>query len=128
MNLARIGNKYFTETEPWKTRKENPQACNNTLYVSNQLCGALSMLMEPVLPDSMRKLRHQLAISDTLSWDDITDHMIQSETEIEAGEVLFTKVEDEQIEAQIKKLEERAMDSEQKVFHLLKIIFNLMNS
>ena len=114
MNLARIGNKYFTETEPWKTRKENPQACNNTLYVSNQLCGALSMLMDPVLPDSMRKLRHQLAISDTLSWDDITDHMIQSETEIEAGEVLFTKVEDEQIEAQIKKLEERAMANEQK--------------
>ena len=47
MNLARIGNKYFTETEPWKTRKENPQACNNTLYVSNQLCGAPPCLWNP---------------------------------------------------------------------------------
>ena len=72
------------------------------------------MLMEPVLPDSMRQLRHQLTISDTLSWDDITDHMIQSKTKIEAGEVLFTKVEDHQIEAQIKKLEDRATASEQK--------------
>lgn len=108
INLARAGNKYFTETEPWKTRKDNPQACNNTLYVSNQICAALSVLMEPVLPDSMRKLRGQLGMSETISWDQISDKMIPSGSEVNAGEVLFTKVEDEQIEAQIKRLEERA--------------------
>ena len=114
INLARIGNKYFTETEPWKTRKGNPQACNNTLYVSNQLCGALSVLMEPVLPDSMQKLRNQLKISTDITWNDISDQIIKSGTIIEAGEVLFAKIEDVQIEAQIKKLEEKARASESK--------------
>ncbi len=108
IQLARIGNKYFTETEPWKTRNVNPQACNNTLYVSLQISAALSMLMEPVLPTSMKKLRTQLSIKEGLSWEDISNNMISSGTDIEFGEVLFTKVENEQIEKQIQKLEERA--------------------
>ncbi len=112
LNLARIGNKYFTETEPWKTRKENQQACDNTLYVSIQLCAALSLLLEPVLPDSMKILRSQLSLTNDLGWNDISDHLIESGTFIEQGEVLFTKVEDEQIEAQIKRLEDRAAASE----------------
>ncbi len=114
INLARIGNKYFTETEPWKTRKDNPQACNNTLYVSVQLCAALSVLMEPVLPDSMKTLRSQLSLSNELGWDKITDKMIEAGTVIDQGEVLFTKVEDEQIDAQIQRLEERAAANEPK--------------
>ncbi len=108
LNLARVGNKYFTETEPWKTRKDNQQACNNTLYVSNQICAALGVLMDPVLPDSMKKLRTQLGMNDEISWDQITEEMIPAGTAVDAGEVLFTKVENEQIEAQIKRLEERA--------------------
>ncbi|MBO6524329.1 MAG: methionine--tRNA ligase [Balneolaceae bacterium] len=108
INLARAGNKYFTETEPWKTRNENPQACNNTLYVSLQICAALSMLMEPVLPASMKKLRNQLKVAEGLSWDEINDFMLTSGTDVEVGEVLFNKVEDSDIEKQIQKLEERA--------------------
>lgn len=108
IQLARVGNKYFTETEPWKTRNENPEACNNTLHVSLQISAALSVLMEPVLPSSMKKLRNQLQISEGLSWNDITDSMIVSGTKIEVGEVLFTKVEDDQIKKQVQKLEERA--------------------
>lgn len=121
INLARIGNKYFTETEPWKTRKDNPQACDNTLYVSVQLCAALSLLLEPVLPDSMKTLRSQLSLSYNLSWNDISDQLINAGTLIEQGEVLFTKVENEQIEAQIKRLEDRAAASEpQSPFSALK--------
>lgn len=121
LNLARIGNKYFTETEPWKTRKENPQASNNTLYVSVQLCAALSLLLEPVLPDSMKTLRSQLSLSNKLGWNDISDQLINAGTLIEQGEVLFTKVENEQIEAQIKRLEDRAAASEpQSPFSALK--------
>tara|TARA_R110000868_G_scaffold304437_25_gene565464 strand:- start:338 stop:2371 length:2034 start_codon:yes stop_codon:yes gene_type:complete len=108
IQLARVGNKYFTETEPWKTRNENPQVCNNTLYVSVQICAALSLLMEPVLPTSMKNLRVQLRITEGFSWDDISESLVPSGTKIEVGEVLFTKVEDEQIEKQVKKLEERA--------------------
>ncbi len=108
MNLARAGNKYFTETEPWKSRKENPEACDNTLHVSLQICAALSILMDPILPESMKELRAQLGMKDEIRWKDISDSMLQSDSQINPGDVLFTKVEDEQIDAQIKKLEERA--------------------
>ncbi|MBO6621304.1 MAG: methionine--tRNA ligase [Balneola sp.] len=108
MNLARAGNKYFTETEPWKTRNNDPQACANSLHVSLQICAALSVLMEPVLPDSMKKLRNQLSYSGKVSWDSISDSMLEVGNSIDPGEVLFTKVEDEEIEAQVARLEERA--------------------
>lgn len=108
MNLARAGNKYFTETEPWKTRSSNPQACANSLHVSLQICAALSVLMEPILPDSMKKLRTQLSYSGEISWDSISDSMLEVGNSINPGKVLFTKVEDEEIEAQISRLEERA--------------------
>lgn len=108
MNLARAGNKYFTETEPWKTRNSDPKACANSLHVSLQICAALSVLMEPVLPDSMEKLRNQLSYSGKVSWDGISDSMLEVGNSIDPGEVLFTKVEDEEIEAQISRLEERA--------------------
>ncbi|GAB5408899.1 MAG: methionine--tRNA ligase [Balneolaceae bacterium] len=112
LQLARVGNKYFTETEPWKTRNENPQACNNTLNVSIQICGALSMLMEPVLPSSMKKLRTQLGLAEDFKWDDINKTLVASGTTIDVGDVLFTKVEDSEIEKQIKKLEERAQEKD----------------
>lgn len=108
MNLARVGNKYFTETEPWKTRNSDPQACDNSLHVSLQICAALSVLMEPILPDSMKKLRTQLGYDKNVSWESINNTMLESGSEIKPGEVLFTKVEDEEIENQIKRLEERA--------------------
>tara|TARA_R110002126_G_scaffold30793_1_gene100145 strand:- start:9806 stop:11839 length:2034 start_codon:yes stop_codon:yes gene_type:complete len=108
MNLARAGNKYFTETEPWKTRNNDPQACANSLHVSLQICAALSVLMEPILPDSMKVLREQLSYSGDLAWDKISESMLESGSEINPGEVLFTKVEDEEIDAQIKRLKERA--------------------
>ncbi|MFY0685474.1 MAG: methionine--tRNA ligase subunit beta, partial [Balneola sp.] len=108
ISLARIGNKYFTETEPWKTRNDDPQSCNNSLHVSLQICAALSVLMEPILPDSMKVLREQLGYTEEFTWDSISDSMLTSGSSIEPGEVLFTKVEDEEIETQIKRLEERA--------------------
>jgi methionyl-tRNA synthetase len=108
MNLARTGNKYFTETEPWKTRNSDPEACNNSLHVSLQICAALSILMEPILPDSMSKLRNQLGYDKGLNWDSISDSMLEPGTEIDPGQVLFNKVENEEIETQIKRLEERA--------------------
>src|SRR5690554_140354 len=108
INLARFGNKYFTETEPWKTREANPQACSNTLNVSLQICAALSILMDPILPASMQTLRKQLNYKGTITWDSILDNMLSEGTEIAVGEVLFTKVENDEIAAQLKRLEERA--------------------
>ncbi|MEQ9265626.1 MAG: methionine--tRNA ligase [Balneolaceae bacterium] len=108
INLARAGNKYFTESEPWKTRNSDPQACANALHVSLQICAALSILMEPVLPESMKKLRTQLGLSSEVSWENISTDSLKVGTAIDSSEVLFTKVEDEQINAQIKKLEDAA--------------------
>jgi methionyl-tRNA synthetase len=108
MNLARAGNRYFTETEPWKTRKENPEACGNTLYVCVQICAALSVLFQPVMPGKMAKLRGQLGVPDTASWDEVTETMVAGGQLVKQGEILFEKIEDETVEEQIQILKDRA--------------------
>lgn len=108
MQLARIGNRYFTETEPWKTRKENPEACGNTLYVCLQISAALSVLFEPILPHKMRLLRVQLGVPEGITWDMVDDHILSSGQLIEEGDILFEKIEDETVEKQVEKLKERA--------------------
>jgi methionyl-tRNA synthetase len=108
MNLARIGNKYFTETEPWKTRKENPEACGNTLHTSLQICAALSVLFTPILPSKMQELRNYLSLSGTPAWDNINDTMLKPGTGIHSGEILFRKIENEEVEAELEKLKKRA--------------------
>lgn len=106
MNLARAGNRYFTETEPWKTRKENPEACGNTLHVCIQICAALSVLFEPVLPHKMAKLRKQLGIPNTITWDQVNDQILPSGQLVDQGKILFEKIEDEVVEKQISRLKE----------------------
>ncbi len=104
MNLARLGNKYFTDTEPWKTRKSDPQSCANALYVSAQVSAALSVLFDPILPHSMSQLRKDLGVADSTTWDGILERMIAPGSKISAEAILFPKVEDELIQAQIDKL------------------------
>jgi methionyl-tRNA synthetase len=111
MHLARIGNRYFTETEPWKTRKENPEACGNTLNVCVQISAALSILFHPVLPAKMSQLRNQLGVPDTLQWDDVTSDLIPAGQIVEQGKILFEKIEDEAVQEQIDILESRAAES-----------------
>jgi len=113
MNLARAGNKYFTETEPWKSRKEDPQKCANTLHVCLQISGALSILFDPVLPYSMIKLRKQLGISENPSWDDVNDSILSPGTEIHQSEILFTKIEDETVQNELDKLKARSKSLDQ---------------
>lgn len=108
MQLARVGNKYFNDTEPWKSRNENPQTCANSLHVSLQLCAALSVIMEPILPEAMANLRKQLGIKTEPSWNIISSSILEVNQAILPDEVLFQKVEDQEIEAQVQKLEERA--------------------
>lgn len=103
MNLARIGNKYLTETEPWKTRKTDPQSCANSIHVCLQVASALSMLFDPVLPKKMSVLRKNLGLSD-VSWDNVQSSMLAAGQGISSGEILFAKIEDEAIQHQIDKL------------------------
>src|SRR5699024_8151880 len=110
MKLARIGNKYFTDTEPWKTRKEDPEACANSLHVCLQITAALSILFEPILPQKMATLRSELNLPDDLSWNDSTDSIISEGNSIKEGEILFTKIEDEEVEEQLEKLNKRTAE------------------
>jgi methionyl-tRNA synthetase len=122
MQLARIGNRYFTETEPWKTRKENPEACANTLYVCLQISAALSVLFGPILPNKMHQLKEQLGVPESIGWNQVDDHILPSGQFIDEGDILFEKIEDEEVDAQIKKLKERASKNKEpeKVFPPLK--------
>lgn len=108
MNLARVGNRYFTETEPWKTRKEEPQRCKNTLYICAQICGAMSLLFQPVMPKKMHLLREQLGVPHKAKWDQINDHLVPAGHLVAEQDILFNKIEDDIVEQQIQKLKEKS--------------------
>ncbi len=113
MNLARIGNKYFTEMEPWRTRKEDRIICGNTLHVCLQITAALSVLFDPILPNKMKQLRSELNVSDDTGWKEINSSLLSAGASIEKGAILFEKIEDEEVEEQLQKLEERTADGEE---------------
>jgi len=108
MNLARAGNKYFTEMEPWRTRKEDKEICGNTLHICLQISAALSLLFEPILPHKMKDLRNQLGIGNSYTWDEINGSMLEVGSKIDKGEILFEKIEDEVVEEQLEKLKEKS--------------------
>ena len=106
MNLARLGNKYLTDTEPWKKQKEDPEAVKTILHISLQICACLSVLCEPFLPFTAQKLQRMLNIN-IHDWNEggRTD-LLKAGDKINAPEYLFEKIEDEVIAAQLKKLED----------------------
>lgn len=108
MNLARIGNRYFTETEPWKARKESPDKCANTLYICTQICGALSLLFQPIMPHKMSLLRDQLGIPNSTKWHQINDHLVPAGHLISEQEILFHKIDDDVVDGEIQKLKEKS--------------------
>ena len=105
IQLARLANKYFTDTEPWKSRKTNEVACFNSLHVSIQVVAALSVLMEPILPKSMMVLRHQIGLADSIKWADISSSMLPAGQTIKPATLLFQKIEDDSIQIELDKLQ-----------------------
>ena len=105
MQLARLANKYFTDSEPWKTRKTNENACFNSLHVSIQVVAALSVLMEPVLPESMMILRHQIGLEGSIKWADISSSMLSIGQSLRPASLLFQKIEDASIQLELDKLQ-----------------------
>jgi methionyl-tRNA synthetase len=111
MNVARLGNKYLADEEPWKVIKDNPERVQTQMYVALQIAAALSSLCEPFLPFTAIKLSRILKIASPLSWATISEtsdlipagHQI-GDPEV-SGELLFAKIEDEEIQKQIDKLE-----------------------
>jgi methionyl-tRNA synthetase len=133
MNVARLGNKYLADEEPWKVMKDNPERVKTQMYVALQIAAALSVLAEPFLPFTSAKLSKILNLGDlkeyfegfskflkeknrdakdiildkTLGWNDISEHsdLIPTGHKIGEAELLFAKIEDEEIQKQIDKLE-----------------------
>jgi methionyl-tRNA synthetase len=104
MNLARLGNKYLADTEPWKLFKTDPGRVKTILNISLQISASLSVLTMPFLPDSAFRLMEFLKI-DNIPWDRAGDSDLIAEGHvIGSGGLLFEKISDEEIEKQVEKL------------------------
>jgi len=106
MNLARFGNQYLQTEEPWKTIKDNPEKAAHSLFVGAQIAVALAQLSEPFMPFSSEKLLNMFNVEKS-DWNDIETKNVLIETghQINEASLLFSKIEDDVIEAQIQKLE-----------------------
>lgn len=104
MNLARIGNKYLAETEPWKLAKTDLSRTATILHLSLQIAANLAIAFEPFLPFSSKKLRVMLNLQ-SFNWNDLgrTDLLAEG-TSLGAVELLFTKIEDAEVDAQVQRL------------------------
>jgi len=110
MNLARLGNKYLADEEPWKVVKTDPERVKTVMFVALQISAALATLSEPFLPFTSDKLKGILKLSSeegALKWEDVSikDTLISAGHTIGKAELLFSKIEDEQIQQQLDKLE-----------------------
>lgn len=111
MNVARLGNKYLADEEPWKMVKENPERVKTQMYVALQIASALAILSEPFLPFTSEKLKRILvipsAVEESNQWNAITEgkEIISANHQIGQAEILFAQIEDAEIQKQLDKLE-----------------------
>uniref|UniRef100_UPI003FF0DE5D methionine--tRNA ligase n=2 Tax=Alloprevotella sp. TaxID=1872471 RepID=UPI003FF0DE5D len=106
MNLARLGNKYITDCEPWHVAKTDMERVKTILYISLQLVANLEIAFEPFLPFSSAKLREMLGIKET-EWEQLgSTELLKPGHQLGTPSLLFEKIEDEAIEAQLKKLDD----------------------
>ena len=105
MNLARIGNKYITDCEPWKVWKQDSKRCETILNICLQLTANLAIAFEPFLPFSSKKLREMLNI-DSFEWEQLgSTDLLQAGHQLGEPQLLFEKIEDDVIQKQLDKLE-----------------------
>ena len=104
MNIARVGNKYLADTEPWKLIKTDEERVKTILNIALQLCANLAIAFEPFLPFMSKDLSAQLGLSD-MKWSDLGNFSLLAEgASIEKPRLLFEKIEDDVVEAQVNKL------------------------
>lgn len=120
MNLARLGNKYLADEEPWKVIKQDEERVKTIMYVALQIATALAVVSEPFLPFTSDKLKKILniastPISDQNSWNDVSekDILIPAGHQIGKAELLFSKIEDKTVEIQLEKLAATKRENEQ---------------
>ena len=103
IDVARLGNKYLTDTEPWKIFEENPERVKGIIHNSVQIVANISILCEPFIPFTSKKIRKLLNISD-INWRNASSSIVNAGHEISGKAHIFSKIEDKAIEDQIKKL------------------------
>jgi methionyl-tRNA synthetase len=114
MNLARLGNKYLTETEPWKLFKTDPERVKTIMNINLQITANIAVLMEPFIPFTANKVYSLLQILP-LKWEKAGGMIIEAGHQIsDSTLLLFSKIEDEQIQAQIDKLAQSKADNQPK--------------
>jgi len=125
MNLARLGNKYLADEEPWKVIKVDEERVKTIMNVALQIAAGLAVLSEPFLPFTSNKLKNILNLSSSrtersqsLNWNDVSNKkaLLKPEHQINKGELLFRKIEDAEIQTQLDKLEatKKANENENK--------------
>ncbi len=116
MNLARIGNKYLADTEPWKLAKTDMERTATILHLALQIAANLSIAFEPFLPFSAKKLRNMLSIND-FNWEMLGSiDILKENAELGKAELLFEKIEDSEIDKQIQRLKNIKIENEKNNF------------
>ena len=112
MNLARLGNKYLADEEPWKVIKDNPERVKTQMFCALQVAGALAYLCEPFLPFTSQKMKSGLNLGNKNWYKVLNTPPIPTGHQINEMPLLFSKIEDDVIEAQIKKLENTKINNQ----------------
>ena len=112
MNLARLGNKYLADEEPWKVIKDNPERVKTQMFCALQVAGALAYLCEPFLPFTSQKMKSGLNLGNKNWYEVLNTPPILTGHQINEMPLLFSKIEDDVIEAQIKKLENTKINNQ----------------
>ena len=114
INLARLGNKYLAEQEPWKLIKTDPKRVETIMFTALQISAALSILCEPLLPFTSKKLKNMLKLN--ASWEDVIGDqpILDTGHSLSQSQLLFEKIEEEDIEKQLQKLKNNLLDKNEK--------------
>ena len=112
MNLARLGNKYLAEQEPWKLIKEDPERVKTIMNTALQIAASLAILSEPLLPFTSDKMKKMFNFSN--SWNEVSGNILTESHQLNSAELLFDKIEDAEIEKQLEKLKANKMEESSK--------------
>ncbi|EPE00941.1 methionine--tRNA ligase [Capnocytophaga sp. oral taxon 336] len=115
MNMARLGNKYLADEEPWKLIKTDPERVKTVMYIASQIATALAVASEPFLPFTSEKLKRMLQLG-TITWESLKTNateLLKAGHRIGVAELLFEKIEDATIEKQLQRLENTKLTNKQ---------------
>ena len=109
LKIARLGNKYLADEEPWKQQKTDPERVKTIMYNCLQIAAVLAIASTPFLPQTADKLKQILGLSLVSKWDDLTQtELVPTGTVLASSELLFSKIEDDDIQAQLDKLKNQS--------------------